>query len=530
MLHNLTERRLLLPLALVVVSLCAAPFARAQKSVAPPAAPPAAMAKSASPLSTAKAQLDHGDLESGEKTLWSILSSEPTNQEALTMLGVIRGRERRYAEAEALFRRVLQLNPKSIVASRNLAGALLAQDKPGDAIQQYNHSIQLSPQDSDLKIEVAKLDLARGNFAEALSTLDTIKPGHFPPAAVPLKAASLLGVGRRSDAQALIPRVQGSSGAALDLAQVFIDADDSDAALKTLSLVNPVPKGMAARVYYLKGRALRQKGETVAAMTSFRQALAADPKSVETLVAMGETFAAENKHADSLTMLEKARALSPDSRKVLRHLIVEAMQAGQNDRALEAAQDLQRKSTELDDRYLVASVMIQQKLYLPATHILEDYVTQRPQDAKAYLGLGMAYLSLLRYADARQALEHSLQINPSLAEAHYQLGLSAGQQGSRQEAIEHWQRAVDLQPHHAQALFFLGTAYLESGNLAEAESAFLRSLAADPSNMKTEYDLALVLNKLGRSEEAKQHFERYRNMQEAEHATAGNPPKASDHP
>jgi tetratricopeptide (TPR) repeat protein len=530
MLHNLTERRsLVLPLALVVASLCAAPFARAQKSVAPPAAP----VKSASPLSTlatAKAQLDHGDLESGEKTLWTILSSDPTNQEALTMLGVIRGRERRYAEAEALFRRVLQLNPKSIVASRNLAGALLAQDKPDDAIQQYNQAIQLSPQDSDLKIEVAKLDLARGNFAGALSTLDTIKSAQFPPAAVPLKAASLLGVGRRSDAQALIPRVQGSSGAALDLARVFIEADDSAAALKTLSLVNPVPKGIAARVYYLKGRALRQKGETVAATASFRQALAADPKSVETLVAMGEAFAAENKHADSLTMLEKARALSPDSREVLRHLIVEAMEAGQNDRGLEAAQDLQRKSFELDDRYLVASVMIQQKQYLPATHILEDYVTQRPQDAKAYLGLGMSYLSLLRYADARQALEHSLQLNPSLAEGHYQLGLLAGQQGSRQEAIEHWQRAVELQPHHAQALFFLGTAYLESGNLAEAESAFQRSLAADPSNMKTEYDLALVLNKLGKSEEAKQHFERYRNMQEAEHTTAGNPPKASDHP
>ena len=35
-----------------------------------------------------------------------------------------------------------------------------------------------------------------------------------------LKAASLLGVGRRSDAEGLIPRVKGSPGAALDLAQV----------------------------------------------------------------------------------------------------------------------------------------------------------------------------------------------------------------------------------------------------------------------------------------------------------------------
>ena len=520
MLHNRTEPRFLL--TLIVFSLCVSPVSWAQKA--------ASASKSASWLTTAKSQLDHGDLDSVESTLWSVLGSEPTNEQALTLLGVVRGRQQRYAEAEALFRRVLQLNPKSIVVSRNLAGALLAQDKPEDAIRQYKHAIELSPQDSDLKVEVAKLELARGNFAEALSILDAIKPNRFPPSAVPLKAASLLGVGRRADAEGLIPRAKGSPGAAIDLAHVFVDAKDADAALKTLSLINPVPKSLASQAYYLKGRALGQQGNGAAALASFHQALVADPKSVETLVAIAEIYAGESKHADSVTMLQKARELNPDSRDVLRHLIVEAMQAGQNDRALQAAQDLQHKSSELDDRYLVASVMIQQKQFLPATHILEDYVAQRPQEAKAYLGLGIAYLNLLRYPEARQALERSLQLNPSLAEAEFQRGLLAGQEGNRQEAKQRWQKAVELQPRHAQALFSLGTVYLESGELADAESAFSRSLAADPGNMKTEYDLALVLNKLGKAEDAKQHFERYRKMQEEEHSTSGNPPQMLDHP
>jgi len=323
---------------------------------------------------------------------------------------------------------------------------------------------------------------------------------------------------------------QESPGTVLDLARVFVDAHDAGAALKTLALLNPVPKNVSAQVDYLKGRALRQLGDVSAAMMSFHKAIIADPKSVETLVAMAEVFAAENKHADSLAALEKARAVSPDSPEVLRHLIVEAMLAGENDRGLEAAQDLQRKSSELDDRYLVATVMLQQKQFLPATHILEDYVERRPNEAKAYLGLGMAYLNVLRYADARQALEHALEINPNLPEGHFQLGLLAGQKGTREEAIQHWQKALALKPDHAQALFFLGTMYLESGSLAEAESAFQRSLAADPRNMKTEYDLGLVLNKLGKVEEAKQHFDRYRSMQEAEHTTSGNPPSQPDHP
>jgi superkiller protein 3 len=522
MFRKLTERRPPQLLAIVTICLFVASFSWGQKSSTP--------SKSPSPLSTAELQLDRGDLESCEKSLWSILSVEPANEKALVMIGTVRGRQQRYSEAESLFRRVLQINPKSVAASRGLATSLVAQNRPDEAIRQYQETIQLIPQDSDLKIEVAELDLAQGDFAEALSTLNAIKPNRFPPSAVPLKAASLLGLGRKSDAEDLLPLVKGSPGAALALARVFVEGKDSDAALRALGFVSPVPKNAAPQMYYLKGRALREKGELSPAMASFRQALEADPKSVDALIAMAEIFAAGNKHADSLEMLEKARVLNPDSSEVLRHFIEEAMRAGQNDKALSAAQELQRKSSELRDRYLVASVLLQQKQYLAASHLLEDYVAQRPQDAKAFLGLGMAYLNLLRYDDARQALEHSLQLEPDLAEADYQLGVVLAQQGNRQQATQLWQKAVALQPHHAQALFSLGTMYLEGGELEKAQTAFARSLAEDPKNMKTEYDLALVLNKLGNSQEAKKHFERYRKLQDEEHSANGNPPAAADHP
>ena len=93
----------------------------------------------------------------------------------------------------------------------------------------------------------------------------------------------------------------------------------------------------------------------------------------------------------------------------------------------------------------------------------------------------------------------------------------------REHLLAAYRHAVELQPKHAQALFSLGTVYLESGELADAEKAFAGSLAAAPNNMKAEYNLALVLNKLGKTDEAKVHFERYRKMQEDEHTTGGNP-------
>src|SRR5262249_2801215 len=155
-------------------------------------------------LSQAAAQLKQNDLDSAEKTLWAVLSSDPTNQEALTMLGIIRGRQQRYAEAESLFRRVTQLNPKSLTAVHNLAGTLLAEDNPEEALKEYQHAIELAPQDAALRLEAAQLALGGGSYSKALGFLDGIKQDQFPPKAAPLKAASLLGLDRRSEAEALI--------------------------------------------------------------------------------------------------------------------------------------------------------------------------------------------------------------------------------------------------------------------------------------------------------------------------------------
>ena len=67
MLPNLTERRPLLVLALTAFSLC----------LCSPAQKTAPASKSASPISTAKAHLDQGNIDSAESTLWTILAAEP---------------------------------------------------------------------------------------------------------------------------------------------------------------------------------------------------------------------------------------------------------------------------------------------------------------------------------------------------------------------------------------------------------------------------------------------------------------------
>src|SRR5258705_544438 len=57
------------------------------------------------PLSMKQLQslVDRGELDAAEKQLWEIVVREPQNTPAITLLGVIRARQKRFLEAEALF-------------------------------------------------------------------------------------------------------------------------------------------------------------------------------------------------------------------------------------------------------------------------------------------------------------------------------------------------------------------------------------------------------------------------------------------
>lgn len=473
--------------------------------------------KSASTIAAARAEISRGQLDSAEEKLWTVLTSEPNQAEALTLLGVIRGRQKRYPEAEALLRRVLQLDPKSVAAHRNLAGALIAQSKPDAAIEEYKEVVKLAPQDSDPRIQLARLFVARGEFAEALSTLDTIPTARLPAEAVPVKAASLLGLGRKQDASALIARAKQSPPMAADLAEVFLDGNAPEYALKTVDAVFTGSQRVPARIYYLKGRALQAIGDPSGALKSLREALARDPKSADTLLAIAAVHASQRNHTESLALLKRAYALQPNSVAVLRPLVVEGIQAGERNTALRAAHALAEKSPDnLDDLYLAAAAMLEGKDFITASSIFEKYVAERPQDSKGFLGLGIAQLAQQHFNEARKALEQALQINPNLADAEYQLGAVADQQGTPAEALQHFARAVELQPQHAKALAGLGAQYLQAGDLEKADALLERSVAADPDNYKTQYDLALVLAKLGRTGEAKRHMDRSRVLKAAD--------------
>jgi len=516
--HRTNRAASVLVLLVAAVSLCCAFPASSQIRKDPTAD----AGKKQDPLAKARSLFAQGDLAGAETSLWTVLSANPDQEQALTLLGNIRGRQGRYPEAEALFRRALQINANSLLAHEGLGRVLIAENQPGKALEEYQAAMSLAPGDLGLKVETAHLYAASGQFQQALSVLQAIPANRFPVEAIPVKAATLLALGKTADVATLPEQAKGFPSVEIDLAEVFLDAKLPDQALRCLDFAGANLKGRAARFDYLQGRAYQIKGEPQVALGAFRQALAADPKSVDTLVAIAELHASQNQHGEAVTALQQALALTPDSVIVLRHLVVEATKAGNGQVAVDAASALAAKSPDNpDDLYLAGAAMLQQNSP-GATAVLEKYVALRTDNAKAWLALGMAYVQQKRYTDARKPLEHSIQLDPLLTEAEYQLGLVAKNEGNSAEAIQHFQRAVKLQPRHAKALWNLGNLYLQAGELQQAQETLQAVEAIDPNNLETEYDLGLVLSKLGKPEMAREHFARFQKLKE------GQPPAPRD--
>ncbi len=464
--------------------------------------------KPASPLAAARTQLAKNDLKSAEDSIWKVLSSDPNNSQGLLLLGVVRGEQQRYPEAEALFQRVIQLSPGSAPARVYLGKIYLTENKLPEATEQYKEAQKLDPQNVEVKVTLARLHAAAGEFSEGLAVLDAIPGARLPAEGVPIKIGCLLALGRKDEALKLAAR--GSDPAvALAVAEIFVTSKLPDQALKILSIAEASGKRPPPRFYFVKAKALDARGERAAAMVNFRKAVTLEPESEEFILAAAELYARQEKHAEAFELLQRAYKLDHESLSVLRPLILEASFAGKSDQVQDAAEQLEAKSVEPEDLFVAASVMLKNRRQDEAVPMLEKYLEKVPGDARAWVGLGLGYEDEKRFADAQKAFERALEADPKFAEAEYQLGTLVSSNGNSAVAMEHFERAVQINPNHSLALGKLGSLYLQAGQFEKAREVLLKAESVDPNNRQTEYALALACSKLGNREEAKIHMDRF---------------------
>ncbi|RMH77617.1 MAG: tetratricopeptide repeat protein, partial [Cyanobacteria bacterium J007] len=123
-------------------------------------------------------------------------------------------------------------------------------------------------------------------------------------------------------------------------------------------------------------------------------------------------------------------------------------------------------------RTLIVSVLTLSLLLIPQGVVA--------QSVEELFERGNTAQSERRYEEAERTWRRILEIDPNNAGAYIGLGIALKDQGKLEEAISAYGRAIELNPQYAIAYNNLGIALYDQGKLEEAISAYGRAIELNP--------------------------------------------------
>lgn len=113
------------------------------------------------------------------------------------------------------------------------------------------------------------------------------------------------------------------------------------------------------------------------------------------------------------------------------------------------------------------------------------------------------------WKQAEMAYQRAIEIDPRLANAHTNLGNLRYRRGQTAEARALYLRALEFDPCQPEAHYNLGFLAFEAGQTADAVPLFRTALQFDSGFSDAHFNLAMALEEIGESRAARQHWERY---------------------
>jgi len=321
------------------------------------------------------------------------------------------------AQAEALYKEVLQVQPQHFDALQLLASIWTHRGSSIAAIELFDRALAINPHHASALSNrgVALQDL--GRHEEALLSYDralAIKPDY---------------------AEALANR--GNALRHLARNEEALLSYDRALAIKPAHVVALSNRGNALRDLHRLDEALR----------SYDRALAIMPDHAETLTNRGNVLRELKRNEEALQSYDRALAIMPNSAEILSNRGV-------------ALQDLKRHEEALQS--------------------LDRALAIDPDHAEALSNRGNALRSLERNDEAIQSYDRALAVRPDYAEALSNRGVALRDLVRHEEALQSYARALAVRPDYAETLYNLGNALQDLRRHDEALQSFARALAITP--------------------------------------------------
>jgi tetratricopeptide (TPR) repeat protein len=113
-----------------------------------------------------------GNTSGAEQALHQSLQMNDRYVDGYTLLAMLFGNNRRFADAEPLARKAVQLDPNSFQANYELSRGLYGLDRPQEAEQSALAAVNLRPDDASIRLLLANIHLKLRNIPAMLEDLD----------------------------------------------------------------------------------------------------------------------------------------------------------------------------------------------------------------------------------------------------------------------------------------------------------------------------------------------------------------------
>lgn len=299
--------------------------AACSKSAPPPEEPPtssepapsgdAVAPASSDAVKKGREQIQSGDFAGAAETLDAAAKADPKDPQAAFYHGVALEGLERFDDAEAEYRRAVQLSPELMEAHANLSFMLLSLDKPKDALAAADAGLAVDAKHPALLANRAgALDIL--GDARAIAAYEALLAVTPEDAANRYNYAVLLTVAeRKADAVAALGAIRldavTDAGLLVDVAQLYGRLEDFGQCVKALDVV--IGGGKSAELLARRAVCKHGAGDDKAAEADLREAVQLEPQNPVGHYYLGKHLIATGRKAEGQTSLKKAVSLGPET-------------------------------------------------------------------------------------------------------------------------------------------------------------------------------------------------------------------------
>ena len=249
--------------------------------------------------------------------------------------------------------------------------------------------------------------------------------------------------------------------------------------------------------------ALKDQGKLDKAIKACNKAISIKPNYTEAYNNLGNILKDQGKLDKAIKAYNKCISLNPDYAEAYSNMSLALKDQGKLDKALEVC----NKALLLKPNYAssynnMGNIFVDQSKLNEAIEAFKKALLFQPNYADAYNNLGNALRHQGKLDEAIDVYKTVINLKPDYADAYNNLGKAFQDQHKLDDAIEAYNKCISLKPNYTDVYNNLGNALREKGKLDQAINAYKKALLLNPDYEMVYNNMGIALQEQGKFDDA----------------------------